>query len=271
MSDMPQNPAGNSPDHPELLIPNRADTVDQTSLNAGTPIHLSDVAKKSEASASEASAAEASVSGQNHSAECPLTNFTNHYVGYMDLLADLPTVMAYLDTHQGWFKRCAHPFKADAIGTTGYAMGVGRVGAFGFEVDPRVGLNLLPPDANNVYRIETIPIPDQEPQGYEVDFQAKMSLKEVPLIPADYPKIDPAVLTTYPVMTSVAWDLQLRVTLQFPPFIHRMPMDLIQKTGDGVLAFVVEKVSRSLTGKVQDDFHQTHQIKPPKQLKLRRR
>jgi len=159
-------------------------------------------------------------SKQGNVADCPPTSFTNHYVGYMDLLADRVTVMAYLDTHQGWFKRCAHPFKADAIGTTGYAMGVGRVGAFGFEVDPRVGLNLLPPDENHVYRIETIPIPDQEPQGYEVDFRAEMSLQEVPLQAENYPKVDPAILAAYPVMTSVAWDLNLRVTLQFPAFIQ---------------------------------------------------
>jgi len=260
---MPQNQVNSSPENQEPVA------TDSVNINPASV--SSDVTNTATANTVTANKELENSENSLQNPNCPLTNFTNHYVGYMDLLADLKTVMDYLDTHQGWFKRCAHPFKADAIGTTGYAMGVGRVGAFGFEVDPRVGLNLLPPDENNVYRIVTIPIPDQEPQGYEVDFRAEMSLTEVPLQPTDYPKLDSAVLDTYPMMTSVAWDLNLRVTLQFPAFIHRMPMDLIQKTGDGVLAFVVEKVSRSLTGKVQDDFHQTHNIKPPKQIHLRRR
>lgn len=185
--------------------------------------------------------------------------FFNHYVGHMDLLADQQTVMKYLDAHQGWFRRCANPFKADPIGETGYAMGVGKVGAIGFQVDARVGLNLLPPDENSVYRITTIPIPDQPPQGYDVDFQAEMRLQEQPLEFAENP-----------VMTSIQWDLRLTVSLQFPAFIQKISRDMLQKTGDSVLGFVVQKVSKSLTAKVQDDFHKTHNIKVPKQIKLRR-
>jgi hypothetical protein len=195
----------------------------------------------------------------------PPTVFCNHFVGYMDLFADAATVMAYLDNHQGWFKRCAHPFKAEAIGATGYAMGVGRVGAFGYYVYPNVGLNLLPQE-NNIYRIVTIPIPDQEPQGYEVDFQAEMRLEERLL--ADL--LSGEELERTPAMTSIEWDLNLTVTLQFPPFIHRMSKDVIQKSGDGVLAFVVKHVSNSLTAKVQNDFHKTHKIKVPKKVKLRK-
>ncbi|MDX2256188.1 MAG: DUF1997 domain-containing protein [Pseudanabaenaceae cyanobacterium bins.39] len=188
-------------------------------------------------------------------------SFHNHFVGHMDLLADKATVMKYLDAHQGWFRRCAHPFKADPIGETGYAMGVGKVGAMGFQVDARVGLDLLPPDANAVYRITTIPIPDQPPQGYEVDFQAEMRLMEKSL---EQP------MNGYGVMTSVEWDLHLTVFLQFPQFIQKLSQDILQKTGDAVLGFVVQRVSKSLTAKVQDDFHSTHGIKVPRQLKLRR-
>jgi hypothetical protein len=188
--------------------------------------------------------------------------FHNHYVGYMDLFADQQTVMKYLDAHQGWFRRCAHPFKADPIGETGYAMGVGQVGAMGFQVDARVGLNLLPPDANSVYRITTIPIPNQPPQGYEVDFQAEMRLEE---------KItNVQTLGQNAVMTSIEWDLNLTVSLQFPPFIQRLSQEMLQRSGDSVLGFVVKRVSKSLTAKVQDDFHKTHNIKVPKQIKLRR-
>jgi hypothetical protein len=49
-----------------------------------------------------------------------------------------------------------------------------------------------------------------------------------------------------------------------------MGTDMIQKTGDSVLGFIVQRVSKSLTAKVQDDFHKTHEIKVPKQVKLRR-
>lgn len=192
-------------------------------------------------------------------------SFYNHYIGYMDLLADQVTVMKYLDAHQGWFRRCAHPFKADPIGETGYAMGVGKVGAMGFQVDARVGLNLLPPDENFVYRITTIPIPNQPPQGYEVDFQAEMRLKEQPL-----ESLKELQLGQNPVITSVEWDLHLTVSLQFPNFIQRISADILQKTGDSVLGFVVQRVSKSLTAKVQDDFHKTHAIKVPKQIKLKR-
>jgi hypothetical protein len=192
-------------------------------------------------------------------------SFHNHYIGYMDLLADQVTVMKYLDAHQGWFRRCAHPFKADPIGETGYAMGVGQVGAMGFQVDARVGLNLLPPDENAVYRITTIPIPNQPPQGYEVDFQAEMRLQENPL---ELPK--ECHLPQNSVITSIVWDLNLTVSLQFPNFIQRISQDILQNTGNKVLGFVVQRVSKSLTAKVQDDFHKTHAIKIPKQIKLKR-
>ncbi len=194
-----------------------------------------------------------------------LNHFHNHYIGNMDLFADQQTVMKYLDAHQGWFRRCAHPFKADPIGETGYAMGIGKVGALGFQVDARVGLNLLPPDQNSVYCIVTIPIPDQLPQGYEVDFQAEMRLEEKQVeLRAGEPSGQSSV------MTCIEWDLNLTVSLHFPAFIQRMAKDMLQKTGDSVLGFIVQRVSKSLTAKVQDDFHRTHEIKVPKHIKLRR-
>lgn len=179
--------------------------------------------------------------------DSPPTVFHNHYVGYMDLCADAKTVMGYLDTHQGWFRRCAHPLKADPICENGYALGVGRVGAFGFSVDPRIGLDLLPQESG-IYRINTIPIPDREPQNYEVDFHAVMSLVEKPI---------PTEKTVGFVVTSVEWQLDLTVKLQFPKFIHAMPHDLIKRTGDGLLGLVVKRVSKSLTDKVQSDFHKS--------------
>lgn len=212
-------------------------------------------------------------SHQNFDTNLPINEFHSHYIGYMDLFADQQTVMKYLDAHQGWFKRCAHPFKADPIGEAGYAMGVGQVGAMGFNVDPRVGLNLMPSDANAVYRITTIPIPDQLPQGYEVDFYAEMRLEEKILDSKSDLKAGENLdksLDKNSIMTCIEWDLKLTVTLQFPAFIQRLSKDMLQKTGDGVLGFVVQRVSKSLTPKVQADFHKTHDIKVPKHIKLRK-
>ena len=202
---------------------------------------------------------------QNADISSGFQHFHNHYIGNMELLANKTTAMKYLDAHQGWFRRCAHPFKADPIGETGYAMGIGKVGALGFQVDARVGLNLLPPDENCVYRIVTIPIPEQLPQGYEVDFQAEMRLEEKILELRAGEKLGNA-----PLITSIEWDLHLTVSLCFPAFIQQLAKDMIQKTGNSVLGFIVQRVSKSLTAKVQDDFHKTHEIKVPKQIKLRR-
>lgn len=188
----------------------------------------------------------------------PLTIFRNEFIGLMDLFADRQTVMNYLDCHQGWFCRCARPFQADPIGENGYAIGVGQLGAFGFKVDPRVGLHLLPQDGG-VYRILTIPIPDQAPQGYEVDFQAEMRLKEDE-VPSEYE-------SPLELMTRVEWNLLLTVSLRFPPFIHRLSPETIQSTGDKILAMIVRRVSNSLTKKVQLDFHRTHGIEVPKKYK----
>ncbi len=188
----------------------------------------------------------------------PLTIFRNEFIGLMDLFADRKTVMNYLDCHQGWFCRCAHPFQADPIGENGYAIGVGQIGAFGFKVDPRVGLHLLPQD-EGVYRILTIPIPDQAPQGYEVDFRAEMYLKE--------DSVPPEYETPIELMTKVEWNLLLTVSLRFPRFIHRLKPETIQSTGDNILAMVVRRVSNSLTKKVQADFHRTHRIEIPKKYK----
>ncbi|MDX1976166.1 MAG: DUF1997 domain-containing protein [Pseudanabaenaceae cyanobacterium bins.68] len=186
------------------------------------------------------------------------TKFHNHFVGYMDLYSDRASVMDYLDAHQGWFVRCAKPFKAEPLGENGYAMGVGRVGAFGFFVEPKVGLDLLPQD-QGVYRIVTVPIPDQQDLGYEVDFQAKMELVEKPT-PAEYSQISS-------LYTAVEWTLDLEVSLKFPQFILSMSREWIQNTGNGVLALVVKRVSKSLTAKVQADFHHSRQISLPKKLK----
>jgi hypothetical protein len=186
------------------------------------------------------------------------SQFRNHFVGYMDLYADAAEAIAYLDAHQGWFCRCAQPLKVKPISRNAYALGIGHVGALGYKVDPRIGLDLLP-QKEGVYRIQSIPLPDQEPQAYEVDFQAVMILKEQPA-----PEEGGAV------MTSVEWQLDLTVTMPLPRFVQVVPENVLQKTGDSVLAHVVKSISQSLTAKVQADFHKTVGVSVPKNAKKRK-
>ena len=175
-----------------------------------------------------------------------LTTFHSHFVGTMELAGDPETVVQYLNAHQGWFCRCAQPMTAEPVGDSGYLLTIGRYGSFGFEIEPKIGLHLLPPDAEGVYRIEVIPDSIPQEQGYEVDFKAALRLVE------SAQGGDSATPTQ---TTQVEWTLDLGVILQFPRFIRRLPNALIQKTGDRVLTEIVRQVSRRLTAKVQHDFH----------------
>ncbi|MDJ0702118.1 MAG: DUF1997 domain-containing protein [Leptolyngbyaceae cyanobacterium MO_188.B28] len=177
--------------------------------------------------------------------------FEGYYVGQMEMNTDAGKVARYLDAHPDWFRRCAHPMQAESICENGYALGIGRFGALEYEVDPKIGLHLLPQD-KGVYRIQTIPIPGYEPQGYDVDFQAAMHLLEQSLEQAPTNSI-----------TQVEWDLKLSVWLQFPRFIRALPLSLVKTTGDRVLNQIVRQVSRRLTRKVQEDFHKSLNIPLP--------
>ncbi len=181
--------------------------------------------------------------------------FTGGYVGQMEMASDRATVSTYLDNHRDWFVRCAHPMTADPLGQNGYALTIGKFGALGYEVEPRIGLNLLPQE-QGVYRIETIPVPGYESPGYEVDFKAALELKEQ----------DDAA---HQPLTQVNWELDLQVSVQFPRFIHALPQGLIQKTGDHLLSQIVRQVSRRLTHKVQEDFHQSLNLPFPESYRQR--
>lgn len=188
------------------------------------------------------------------------TYFHGYYTSCMEMYADITTVATYLDAHREWFRRCAHPMKTEPLGETGYALTIGKFGSFGYDVEPKIGLDLLPQD-HGVYRIQTIPLADQ-PTGYEVDFQAAMQLVE---IPADIHWNDREASPLK--MTRVEWNLNLEVAIQFPRFIQALPKSLVQTTGDRLLNQIVRQVSRRLTVKVQEDFYQTHQIALPKNRK----
>lgn len=191
------------------------------------------------------------IQGKSHS---PFL-FRGEYAGRMDMAADRQTVSNYLDDHHAWFLRCAHPMTAVPLGENGYDLTVGHFGALGYDVEPKVGLHLLPQE-NGVYRIETIPVPGYEPPGYDVDFRASMQLNEM-------------TTDAGAIITQVDWDLDLKVWVSFPRFIHALPKRLIQKTGDHLLSQIVRQVSRCLTHKVQEDFHESLQLSFPESYSKR--
>jgi len=177
-------------------------------------------------------------------------HFHGQFSSCMEMLADAATVAQYLDVHQGWFCRCARPMTAEPLGSNGYALTIGRFSSFNYEVEPKIGLHLLPADSQGVYRIETIAIPGYEPPGYDVEFKAALKLVED--------------ASGGSVMTRVEWTLDLAVHIQFPRFIYALPKSLIQGTGDRLLNQIVRQVSKRLTHKVQDDFHSSIGVSFPK-------
>ncbi|MBW4560818.1 MAG: DUF1997 domain-containing protein [Mojavia pulchra JT2-VF2] len=189
-----------------------------------------------------------------------LTKFYGHYSDFMEMYAPVQTVAEYLNAHASWFVRCAEPMKVQPLGENGYALIIGRFGSFGYEVEPKIGLELLPPE-EGVYHIRTIPIPDYRSPGYDVDYRASLQLIENKA--KDLPSYDGEV-------TRIEWELDLIVYLHFPRFIQRLPKSLIQSTGDRLLNQIVRQVSRRLTHKVQEDFHQSLGISFPVTSKKKR-
>lgn len=187
-----------------------------------------------------------------------LARFHAQYRGNMEMNSPIQTVVKYLDAHQGWFCRCAHPMEAEPLGENGYILTIGRFGAFGYEVEPKIAVELLPGE-NHLYPMKTVPVPEYTPPGYEVDYQAYMSLTEI------LPKEGSQQAET---TTQIEWDLNLDVMVSFPYFIHKLPQGVVQKTGDRLLAKIIQQVSRRLTKKVQEDFHRCYDLPlPPKRKK----
>ncbi len=180
------------------------------------------------------------------------TKFHCRYQDCMEMYAPIGTVAEYLNNHSSWFTRCAEPMKVQPLGEHGYALVIGRFGSFGYEVEPKIGLELLPPD-EGIYRIHTIPIPDYQAPGYDVEYHAALQLVEA---------ANDAVNGSAE-LTRVEWELNLTVHIHFPRFIQRLPRSLVQSTGDSLLHQIVRQVSRRLTRKVQEDFHQSLNIPWP--------
>ncbi|MFB2836962.1 DUF1997 domain-containing protein [Floridanema evergladense] len=180
--------------------------------------------------------------------------FHGYFEDCMEMYAPPEVVAEYLNAHHEWFRRCAQPMKAEPLGENGYALVIGKFGSFGYEVEPKIGLHLLPPEAS-IYRIRTIPIPGYVAPGYDVDFNAEMKLLEVKADSLEGNTESPKNLPS--TITQIEWQLDLAVFIKFPRFIHRLPKSLIQSTGDRLLAQIVRQVNRRLTQKVQEDFHKS--------------
>jgi len=175
------------------------------------------------------------------------TKFHGTFSDCMELSAPAETVAEYLNNHSEWFSSCAQPMKVECLRENGYEITIGRFGALGYDVEPKIGLELLPPQ-EGIYCIRTIPIPDYQPPGYDVDYRASLQLVE---------NQNEETTTQLTPVTRVEWELYLTVYVEFPRFIKRLPNSLIQKTGDRLLNQIVRQVSRRLTRKVQDNFHQS--------------
>jgi hypothetical protein len=180
-------------------------------------------------------------------------HFRNQFEGTMTMSSDAATVKEYLNAHQGWFVRCAKPMEAELIGENSYALTIGRFRALGFEIEPKLGVELLP-EADGVYRMETVPLETNDSHFYEVDYQAALELVEDTNTFQSLPSAS---------ITTVEWTLDLGVTIYFPRFIYRFSKSMVQKTGDRVLAQIVRQVSHRLTYKVQVDFHTRYDLPFP--------
>ncbi len=82
--------------------------------------------------------------------------FHSDFEDCMEMFADMDTVAEYLGQHSGWFCRCALPMKTEPLGNNSYDLLIGRFGALGYRVEARIGLELVPPDAEGIYRIRTV-------------------------------------------------------------------------------------------------------------------
>jgi len=183
--------------------------------------------------------------------------YSSSFSDLMEMWAPAELVASYLDHHEGWFRRCAAPMTVRPLGNNGYSLTLGRFGNFGFEVEPTIGLELLPQD-RGVYRIVTAASDQPETpleRLYDVEFNASLKLQEQ-LNPAE--ENDGSALRT-----EVIWDLDLNVWIQLPGVISLLPEALVQTSGDHLLRQIVRRISRRLTWKVQEDFHASHGLNCP--------
>ncbi len=221
-------------------------------------------------SAAEATVAEASLTTPPlRGIEDPrVRRYGSQFADLMEMRAPAPVVAAYLDRHEGWFQRCATPMTVQPLGQDGYMLTLGRFGNFGFEVEPTIGLSLLPQEAG-VYRILTASVPDADTTLaglYDVEFNASLRLDEPG---GDEPELSHEEVDGLMAHTLVRWDLDLQVWIRLPGMITILPEPLVQTSGDRLLRQIVRQISRRLTWKVQEDFHGSHGIPCPPRRRAR--
>lgn len=214
-----------------------------------------------------------------HSAEERVRRYASTFSDLMEMRAPAPVVATYLDRHEGWFRRCAAPMTVTPLGQRGYVLTLGRFGNFGFEVEPTIGLELLPQD-EGVYRILTVPNSRIDPslQGlYDVEFNAALRLDEVGSdaqgdgaeAERSHAELSHEEVDRLMAHTLVRWELDLSVWIRLPSMIALLPEGLVQSSGDHLLRQIVRQISRRLTWKVQEDFHASHGIPCPPRRRAR--
>ncbi len=190
-----------------------------------------------------------------HSDDGRVRRYASQFADLMEMRAPAAVVGAYLDKHEGWFRRCAAPMAVEPLGHNGYLLTLGRFGNFGFEVEPTIGLELLP-QSDGIYRILTVPC-SQEGSAlaglYDVEFNAALELDEN----------GASADALAPLTTMVRWQLDLSVWIRLPAVITLLPDNLVQSSGEHLLRQIVRQISRRLTWKVQEDFHAAHGLECP--------
>ncbi|MFN9661153.1 MAG: DUF1997 domain-containing protein [Cyanobacteriota bacterium] len=189
--------------------------------------------------------------------------YASAFSDLMEMRAPAGVVGGYLDVHQLWFERCASPMGVMPLGERGYELSLGRFGNFGFEVEPKIGLELLPRD-NGVYSIITVPVPSNDPAlagVYDVDFNASLQLDEA--APERAQELSREDVDRLMAHTLVRWQLDLAVWIRLPSMLTLLPDGLLQSSGDHLLRQIVRQISRRLTWKVQEDFHARHDLPCP--------
>jgi hypothetical protein len=192
-----------------------------------------------------------------HSSYSRVRCYSSQFADLMEMRAPAAVVGAYLDRHEGWFRRCAAPMRVNPLSRNGYALTLGRFGNFGFEVEPTIGLELLP-QCKGVYRILTVPgaaspMGTLDEQLYDVEFNAALELEQEPQVQTG----------TETAFTEVRWQLDLSVWIKLPGVITLLPEGLVQSSGEHLLRQIVRQISRRLTWKVQEDFHASHGLECP--------
>jgi hypothetical protein len=195
-------------------------------------------------------------------------HFQTHVQGIMDMYSSLGNVAEYLNNHEGWFVRCASPMKAEPFGPNGYTLTIGHYASFGYEVEPKMSVILETPQPNS-YSMYSVDNPEFNNLGYEVDYKAIMNIEEWDSLEA-VPEMEKLSkkqgITNIPSsITKINWKLDLNVKVEFPQFIYKLPLCLLEKTGDRLLAGIVKQISPRLSYKVQKDFHSQFNLPlPPK-------